>query len=193
MPPSAEDLLALVRNYFRPDKDFNYRPESSPEHERFSEQWERALERMDQWRAFLRELRGELPDFDIGNVTAPCDSCFRCATYPKDKIRPITSSWSVVGCLSILAPVYTVYGARYTYWYTDKGRERSDEVFLYSLPPEMQGPASIIARGIEATFGAEALPREIAETRIPLIVEPQEPPDTTLFHALFISEPEKVP
>ena len=86
-----------------------------------------------------------------------------------------------------------MYGVRYAYRYTDKGRERSDEVFLYLLPPEMQGPASIIARGIEAAFGAQALPREIAETRIPLIVEPQEPPDTTLFHALFISEPEKVP
>ncbi|WP_375767869.1 hypothetical protein NR798_40310 [Archangium gephyra] len=193
MPLSAEELLSIVRNYFRPDKDFNYRPESSPEHERFSEQWERALERMDQWRAFLRELRGALPDFDIGNVTATCDSCFRCATYTKDNIRPITSSWSVVGCLSILAPVYTVYGVHCTYSYTDKGRERSDEVFLYSLPPEMQGPAAVIARGIEAAFGAEALPREIAETRIPLIVEPQEPPDTTLFHALFISEPHAVP
>jgi hypothetical protein len=193
MPLSAEDLLAVVRNYFRPDKDFNYTLESSPEYERFSEQWERALERMDRWKAFLRELRGALPDFDIGNATATCDSCFRCAAYPKEKTRPMTSRWAVVGCLSILAPVYTVYGVHYSYRYTDKGRERSDEVFLYSLPPEMQGPASVIARGIEATFGVEALPREIAETRIPLIVEPQEPPDTTLFHALFISEPEKVP
>jgi hypothetical protein len=185
MPLSAEELLSIVRNYFRPDKDFNYRPESSPEHERFSEQWKQAFERMDQWRAFMRELRGALPDFDIGHATATCDSCFRCAAYPKT--NPTGSA--VVGCLSILAPVYTVYGVQYTY----KGKERSNKVFLDSLPPEMQEPASVIARGIEAAFGAEALPREIAETRIPLIVEPQEPPDTTLFHALFISEPHKVP
>ncbi|MFY0571248.1 hypothetical protein ACN28E_46480 [Archangium lansingense] len=185
MPLSAEDLLAIVRSYFRPDKDFNYRKENSPEHERFSKRWEQALEQMDQWRALLRGLRGALPDFDIGNATATCTSCFRCAAYPKT--QPTGSA--VVGCVSILAPVYTVYGVQYAY----SGGERSHKVFLDSLPPEMQAPASAIARGIEAAFGVEALPRELAETRIPLIVEPQEPPDTTLFHALFISLPERVP
>ncbi|MFY0528622.1 hypothetical protein ACN28I_37485 [Archangium gephyra] len=185
MPHSAEELLSIVRNYFRPDKDFNYRPENSPEEDRFSEQWEQEIKKMDQWRAFLRELRGALPDFDIGNATATCTPSFRCAAYPKTQ----PAGAAVVGCLSILAPVYTVYGVQYTY----RGRERSHQVFLHSLPPEMQGPASLIARGIEAAFGAEPLPRELAEIRIPLIVEPQEPPDTTLFHALFISEPHKVP
>ncbi|HYO74636.1 MAG TPA: hypothetical protein VEU33_52045 [Archangium sp.] len=193
MPLSAEDLLAVVRNYFRSDKDFNHRLESSPEYDRFSERWEQALEKMDQWRALLRDIGRALPDFDIGNITATSTSCLRCATYPKNIIRPISSSSAVVGCLSILAPVYTVYGVQSTYRYTDKGRERSEKVFLYSLPAEMQARASVIARGIETAFGAEALPREIAETRIPLIVEPQEPPDTTLFHALFISQPERVP
>ncbi|WNG45335.1 hypothetical protein F0U60_15415 [Archangium minus] len=45
---------------------------------------------------------------------------------------------------------------------------------------------------IDAGHGAEALPREIAETRIPLIVDLLEPPDTTLFHALFATDPENV-
>ena len=193
MPLSAEELLSIVRGYFRPDKDFNYRPINSPEEERFLEQWEQALERMEHWRVFLRELRGALPDFDIGNITATSTSCFSCAAYSKVKTRPISSSSAIVGCLSILAPVYTVYGVQSTYSYTDKGRERSDEVFLHSLPPEMQAPAAIIARGIEAAYGAEPLPREIAETRIPLIVNLRDPPETTLFHALFTSEPERVP
>ncbi|HEX5754632.1 MAG TPA: hypothetical protein VFZ09_51080 [Archangium sp.] len=185
MPLSAEELLSIVRNYFRLDKEFNYRPENSPEEDRFSEKWEQEIKKMEQWRVFLRELKGALPDFDIGNATATCTSCFRCAAYPN--AQPTGSA--VVGCVSILAPVYTVYGVQYTY----RGGERSHEVFLDSLPPGMQVPAAIIARRIEAAFGVEALPHGIAQTPIPLIVEPQEPPTTTLFHALFLSQPERVP
>lgn len=66
-------------------------------------------------------------------------------------------------------------------------------LFLEPLPPEMQAPAKLIARKIEARYGAEALPRELAELRIPLIVEFKEPPETTLFHALFTSQPENLP
>jgi hypothetical protein len=57
----------------------------------------------------------------------------------------------------------------------------------------MRAPAGIIARRIVETFGAHALPREIAETAVPLFVDPQQPPNTTLFHALFTSQPERVP
>ena len=35
MPLSAEELLSIARNYWRPDKDFDFRPENSPEAERF--------------------------------------------------------------------------------------------------------------------------------------------------------------
>src|SRR3712207_7144349 len=34
--------------------------------------------------------------------------------------EPRSRRWAVVGCLSILAPVYTVYGVQYDYY---KGRE----------------------------------------------------------------------
>jgi hypothetical protein len=96
----------------------------------------------------------------------------------------------VVGCVSILAPVYTVYGVRYEY---SRGKRLRDEVFFEPLPAEMRGPAGVIARGIEATFGVSVLPRELAGTPVPLFVDPREPPDTTLFHALFISQPASVP
>ncbi|AKJ00353.1 Hypothetical protein AA314_01979 [Archangium gephyra] len=66
------------------------------------------------------------------------------------------------------------------------------KVFFDPLPPEMQALAEVVGRKIEAMFGAEALPRELAETRIPLIVEFLEPPATTLFHALFSTDPENV-
>jgi hypothetical protein len=190
MPLSAEHLISIARNYWRPDKDFDYRPENSPEAERFLDLWEQELKKMDRWRAFLRDLGGVLPGFNIGNATSTCDACFRCSVYPKAETKPQPRRWVAVGCVSILAPVYTIYGVRYDY----RGRERiAERVFLDPLPPEMQAPAEIVARRIEATFGVSALPRVIAETPIPLIVEPREPPDTTLFHALFISRPERVP
>jgi hypothetical protein len=190
MPISAEDLLSVVRRYWRPDKDFDYRPENSPESERFQGLWEQELKKMDQWRVFLRELGVSLPDFNIGNATSTCDACFRCSVYPKSENEPQPRRWVVVGCVSILAPVYAIYGVQYNHGDKERSAER---VVFDSFPPEMQTPAEVIARRIEATFGVEPLPREIAETRIPLVVEPQEPPNTTLFHALFISRPERVP
>jgi len=200
MPISAEELLAVVRQYWRSDHEFDDKLERSPEAERFHEAWEQALENHDQWRALMDELRVAFPHLNIGDATATCDSCFKCMVYTNRE--PVSSDqredeprlhrWTVVGCLSVLAPVYTVYGVQYDY----KGREVSpaaSRVFFDPLPPEMQALAEVIARKIEARFGAEVLPREIAETRIPLIVHRKEPPETTLFHALFTSEPENLP
>ncbi len=56
----------------------------------------------------------------------------------------------------------------------------------------MHAPAEAMGRGLRETFDVHALPPELANTRVPLIVDPVMPPDTTLFHALFISEPERV-
>ena len=57
----------------------------------------------------------------------------------------------------------------------------------------MRAPADIIARKLEATFDVRALPRDLADTPIPLIVHNREPPDTTLFHAFFDSQPDNIP
>ncbi|PTL80746.1 hypothetical protein [Vitiosangium sp. GDMCC 1.1324] len=199
MPVSAEDLLSVVQRYWRSDHEFDDKLETSPETERFHDAWEQALKKIDQWRELMRELRAELPHFNIGHATATCDASFKCMVYtnrdavPSDRQEgePRSRRWAVVGCLSILAPVYTVYGVQYDYY---KGREViAARIFIDPLLPEMQAPAEVVARKIEATYGAEALPRDIAEFRIPLIVERKEPPETTLFHALFTSEPENLP
>jgi hypothetical protein len=187
---SAEQLLVIARDYWPSDMESYLRPEASPAFARLNELWRRELTRMDRWSALLGELRADLPEFIIGNATAPGDASFRCVAYPKEEDRqPTRCEWVVVGCLSVLVPVYTVYGVQYTY--TDK--KRSHQVFFDPLPREMRAPADIIARRIEARFEASALPRGIAETPIPLFVDPREPPNTTLFHALFISQPERVP
>ena len=197
MPISAEDLLSIARSYWRSDHAFDDTPENSPETERFHALWKEKLKTIDEWRALMRELRVALPQFNIGHATATSDACFRCTVYtdrepvsPHQENEPLERRWGVVGCVSILAPVYTIYGVQYDY----TGEERiADRVFFEPLPPEMRTPAEVIARKLEEMFRVEALPREIAGTRIPLIVERHEPPETTLFHALFTAWPESVP
>ncbi len=187
---TAEQLLSIARNYWPSDKEHYLRPEQSPEVARFQELWSHELKKLDSWGAFVRHLRRDLPGFTLGNVTAPVDACFRCAAYPDAAHKPRELRWVVVGCLSILAPVYILYGVQYRY----SGPKRmGEEVLLEPLPPEMRAPADIIARRMEETFGAHAIPREIAETAVPLFVDPRQPPSTTLFHALFTSQPERVP
>lgn len=185
MDLSVEALTALVRRYWPSDKESNFKLDCSPEARRFLAAWERELAKMDAWRVFLHELGEALPDFTVGNITATADSCLRCGLYPKAERTGV-----VVGCVSILAPVYTVYAMRYRL----QGDERVDETLLFeSFPPEFQTPASVFAQRVEATLGVSALPRHLAEARIPLFVEPREPPETTLFHALFTGRPESVP
>ncbi|MFP2910949.1 hypothetical protein ACLESD_39120 [Pyxidicoccus sp. 3LFB2] len=190
MPSSNERLLAIARNYWRSDKDHHFKLELSPEAQRLQQLWEQKLAQEGRWEVLLDRLEASLPDFTIGDATATCDAAFRCAVYPPRGESLPRFRWVVVGCISILAPVYSVYGVRYEY----SGATRvGEQLYLASLLPEMQAPADLVGRAIEEVFGYSALPYEIAETPIPLFVEPREPPQTTLFHALFTSQPERVP
>jgi hypothetical protein len=185
---SAEQLLAIARNYFRSDKEYENKLVNSPEHIRLCELWDQKLKKLDQWWAILDELEKELPGFTIGDGTATADTSFRCSAYPPSD-NPRMPPWVVVGCVSILAPLYTVYGVQFEY----SGKKHSGyKVFLDVLPAEMRHPAEVIARRLETTFEVRALPHEIAQTPIPLIVGWKEPPHTTLFHALFTSEPQSI-
>ena len=186
MRTSREDLLSIVRNYWRADKTYDYTPGRPPERISLDARWKGELAKLDEWFAFLDELRRELPEFRVGDATAPPDGAFRCMAFT----NPSSLYFKVVGCKSILAPVYTMYGVHYE----KVGRQRRTvRVSFEPLPEEMRHPAEVIARKLETTFGVEALPRELADTPIPLIVDSVEPPRTTLFHALFTSEPDSLP
>lgn len=190
MNPSVEQLLSIARCYWPAELHDYLQPGGTPERKRFQELWRRELTKMDRWRTFLEKLGGELPGFTIGNVTVPFDACFRCAAYPRNDDPTLRFEWVVVGCVSILAPVYAVYGVQYE----REGKDRiNSKIFLDSPPLEMADAWRVVSRAIEATFGLSALPRELADMRVPLFVDPQQPPNTTLFHALFTSQPESVP
>ncbi|WNG34231.1 hypothetical protein F0U61_11775 [Archangium violaceum] len=187
MSPSLEQLLSIVRNYWPSNEDHYLRGEASPENERLDALWNQELKKMDRWWALLHDLEGALPEFTIGDATATINASFRCVAYSGKKAP---HRFAVVGCASILAPVFAVYGLEFSE--TEETRTVSRTCFD-PLPAHMQGPAGLIARKLEANFGFDELPRELADTPVPLFVEWKKPPDTTLFHALFASVPESVP
>jgi hypothetical protein len=190
MSLSSEQLISIARNYWPSRKDHDFRQELGPEMKRLYERWEQELKKIDRWWAFLEELENELPGFTLGDATATPDACFRCVAYPEREGPLPTLRWAVVGCISILAPVYTVYGVQFEY--SEAARVLRAMEFD-PLRPEIRGSAETIARRIESTLGASKLPREIADTPIPLFVQWKEPPETTLFHALFTNQPESLP
>ncbi|AKI98667.1 hypothetical protein ATI61_10664 [Archangium gephyra] len=168
MTPTPEQLLSIAREYWRPDRYQHLTQEPSPEAHKLEARWREALQKVDRWHAFLTDLKQVLPDFTIGDGTATPDACFRCVAYPV-KGRPLPPfDWVVVGCISILAPVYMVYGVEFE----QAGKARlGSRVSFEPLPPQMRSPADIFARKIEETFGVSALPREVAEIPVPLVVE----------------------
>ncbi len=186
MSLSSEELLAIARKYWRADKTYD----GSPEHRRLIDLWDQELKNPGQWWALLDELKKELPGFIIGNATATPDACFRCAAYSPVDDQSSALRFVIVGCVSILAPVYTVYGVEYL---RIDNKRHNPRAFFEPLPVEMRKPADVVSRRIEATYRVSALPRDIVDIHIPLYVEPVEPPNTTLFHALFTGEPESLP
>ncbi|WP_147441940.1 hypothetical protein [Corallococcus exercitus] len=192
MTPSAEDLLAVARLYWGADEAYLFRQDPSPEDLRYEALWaEKNVERS-RWGSFVKTLRKVLPGCDAWDY-APglANPSFGVLIYPhqeRDMMRPQTR-WTVAGYLSILAPVYTVHCVRRVFL----GKHLLEaKAFLGPIPLELQDVASTVARRIEEEFGATALPLDVAQTPVPLYVNFMKPPATTLFHALFTSEPENI-
>ncbi|MBM7118370.1 hypothetical protein [Archangium primigenium] len=189
LAPSAEELISVVQNYYDSNNNFHFRLETSPETSRRQALWTQWIAHMDPWLAFRDELGSKLPEHVIGETYSSHDGGPRCIIYPPDDLRTHSSDWTVVGCLSLLAPVYFIYGLE---------RERQTKVRRYKVsfetpPPHMSLPAKIIARTIETSFGASSIPRAVADTPVQLFVGNLAPLKTTLFHALFTDEPETIP
>lgn len=190
MTLSAEKLLAIASNYWDSSKDFYLRQETSPRTEKLQAAWTRELENVERWWSFRDDLQRSLPGFELKLMGSTADAGFRFIVYPLLCSQLPRYNWSIVGCVSILAPVYTVYAVEYDY--TDGKRSQFKAIFEPTLPG-MDFPVRVISRKIEETFSFSAVPSDIARTPIPLFVESKEPPHTTLFDALFTSEPASIP
>jgi hypothetical protein len=190
MPPSKEDLIAIVRQYYDSSNAFLSTSEPSPETKRRQALWTQWTDNMEHWKAFRARLKSELPNHDTGATYSAHDGGPRCMIYPpKESLAP-SSNWVVVGCISLLAPVYFVYGVKCDY---AKDHFHNDRASFEPTPPYMLLPAQVVARTIEAMFGFSAIPRELAETPVPLYAGLIEPPQTTLFHTLFTNDPSSIP
>ena len=190
MDSSAEKLLVIARKYWPAEGDYN-NVERPLERQRLDALWDEKLrEQLDHWHGFLDGLDSALPDFVIGDGTTASDGGFRLVAYAKSPRSPPRFRFALVGCVSILAPLYTVFGVQYDFI----GRKRHNPRLSFEpLPFEMRAPADLLARKMEATFDVRRLPREVADMPIPLFVHNVEPPKTTLFHALFDSQPDNLP
>lgn len=188
--PSKDDLFDIARNYYDSNSRFLYTPKTSPATKRLHALWTQWLENMEPWNAFLDELESELPSLIIGDTFSTSDGGPRCLIYPQKESRSPASNWVVVGCVSLLAPVYIVYGVECD---AADGGLRKEQASFAQPPPHMALPAQVVARRIETTFGFSAVSREIAETPVPLFVGGREPSEATLFHALFTSDPSIIP
>jgi hypothetical protein len=190
MTLSAEKLLAIASNYWDSSKDFYLRQETSPRTERLQAAWSRELEDVERWWSFQDDLQRSLPGFELKLMGSTADAGFRLIAYPILCTQLPRYNWSIVGCISILAPVYAVYAVAYE----DTGGKRSHFNALFEPAlPGMDFPVRVISKKIEETFGFSALSSDIARTPVPLFVESKEPPHTTLFHVLFTSEPTSIP
>ncbi|WP_143177612.1 hypothetical protein [Cystobacter ferrugineus] len=187
---SRDDLLAIIRNYYDSSSEFLYTSETSPATKRLHALWTQWLENMGPWNAFLNELESELPTFVVGDTLSSSDGGPRCLVYPPKESRVPGANWVVVGCISLLAPVYMVYGVECDY---ADGGLRNEKASFAQPPSNMALPAQIVARKIETTFGFSAVSCELAETPVPLFVGGREPSEVTLFHALFTSDPSVIP
>jgi hypothetical protein len=190
MTPSKEDLIATVCKYYNSSNASLFATEPSPETKRRQALWAQWIANMEPWYAFRGELSSALPNYRIGETYPSADGGPRCMVYlPKEAWSP-KSNWDVVGCVSLLAPVYFVYGVEWDYI---GGRAQNFRASFEQPPPSMVWPAQVVARMIEKMFGFSAFPRELAETPVPLYAGLIEPPETTLFHTLFTSDPSNTP
>ncbi len=190
MSPSTKELLATVQRYYESGSQLHSALAMSPETEQRQAKWTQWLEDMAPWREFRAHLSQALPSFLVGETYSTHDGGPRCIVYPPKASLAPTSNWVVVGCISLLAPVYVVHGVVYD---CIDGRLRNPVVSFEPPPPDMALPVRMVARMIETAFGYSAVPRGILDTPVPLVAGSREPPDTTLFHALFTNEPARLP
>lgn len=184
---TREQLLSIALNHWQSFKDYSQEP--SPEDKRRFAVCEQRLQEHGRWLAFLDDLDKDLPEFSIGDYTGS-GPCFCCVAYPSLSLPQPALRWVVVGCISFLAPVYSIYGVQFDYSNNERTFKR---LAFWPLPHEIRTTASIMARRIEATFEVTALPHEWAQMPVPLYVQHTKPPETTLFHALFLDDPENLP
>ncbi|WP_434388149.1 hypothetical protein [Melittangium boletus] len=190
MLPSKEDLISIVQKHYDSTNAFMFTAGLTPEAKRLNGAWKKWIDNRDSWHTFRDELSRLLPSYVIGETYPSMDGGPRCIVYHPIDSCTLESNWDVVGCMSLLAPVYFVYGVQWEYV---EGIRKNFRASFAQPPPIMAEPAQVMARTIEKIFGFDAIPYELATTPVGLYAGLLEPHETTLFHTLFTNEPQSIP
>lgn len=205
---TAEELLGIARRYYPSQEVPPAESERTPEFQRWGEAWAGAVESRP-WSMLLDALRAELPGHEVSAYTpAYVTSAYACIIGRREPRADGADGYRfvrVAGAVSLLAPVYLVYGTcqlvtpfsaeeRATRpWREERERRSPPEL---SLPPteEMQSHADTLARCIEHHLGYRRLPLEVArvrlsDLRVHYLHEGQEP---TLLNAFFFDDLENL-
>ncbi|HEX2570008.1 MAG TPA: hypothetical protein VH877_10665 [Polyangia bacterium] len=170
--PSTDDLIATVHHYYPAGTS----PEagnpayfSSPEWLRFCDLWERVMriEALPRWDEFRAALKKALPDCSFWDTTVPrSQACRRLRVYlcPPEAPPGQPEYTVVVGLVSILAPVYSLYESHYV----RKSDGNYTEPRIRWLFSDQTAPyARVLAEHIEEYFGCCPLPPEVGRIRVP--------------------------
>lgn len=216
---TAEELLSLLHEYYPtgPAEKADA-PASGPEFQRWRDVWHKALEETRPWSAVFQGLRPLFPGQEVATLTQPYHaSCFVCGLRLR---MPMTEGMEdqrivrVAGAVSLLAPVYLVYGTiEVPQPPSDERRRRTTrrtmkpvarpggaepraerppqepvpgpELFLQPTE-EMRATAEVLARHLGDTLGFRRFPPELAGVRVPGIRVPYlGSEEPTLLNALF--------
>jgi len=190
--PTRDELIQRVRLYYPSGSVWNDEQHGrSPERLRLNALWNDILPvyHETEWARLIDELQRAVAPLMIGDATAPRDDGgFRCTVYRRDPAADLTTI--VVGCVSLIAPVYTIYVAR-----VDINRTRIPTLFFDPLPEDTRATAEIVASVIEKHFPYARLPYAMTSTPTPdlLLTVPSKDGKATLLHTLFTDTPESLP
>jgi hypothetical protein len=195
---SIATLLEVVHHYY-PEAKWAYdsNPRATPEGQRYSAAWQRALEDYARWVDLVQQFEQGFPEYGVMDITMSTGTqCYRVGvSIPKHEIpvRPPCEIHEVIGCVSILAPVYLIYGLHRVF--TIK-RVQGSNTLRFQLTGEMARCATRLSWAIEQYYPSHRpLPIEAGEVRIVdrhILSSNYMPGELTLRDALFCADLDNV-
>ncbi|WP_143101260.1 hypothetical protein [Stigmatella aurantiaca] len=202
-------LKALVHQYyakgFPAEEDDYSQPllvyQRTPEHQRWRACWEKALA-WNEWRTLLKELPRAFPGDGVGAGTQPfASACLRCFVYRKE-VQPRGEIFitRIAAAVSVLAPLYVVYGTAQKYGEEGGSEEQrryrpSRPALSFEFPGALKAEADALSRLVEQSLGCRPFPLALAQVPLPGIrvgfFNGEQAP--TLLDALFSDDLENLP
>lgn len=160
------ELLRIAHDHYPPGSTvFIDIDRSTPEFQRFSAAWKKALT-WERWTSLLGGLRAAFPGLPVGNVTQPSMSaCLRCCVYLESPLpdggRVLTR---LAGAVSVLAPLYLVYA---TVQHIRADGTYSQPRYFLQPPDEIRPHAELLVQHLERELDYRPFPLELANVPVP--------------------------